>query len=320
MQKYIMTAALVLSVLILATGCGNGLHNQNIDISDPESSGLVATANDLAAFFNTSSSDTATLVADINLETDMLLLTKERSKIVINGNGHTIYGDAECVIRMDAGCTLILNDVTISGGTDAIGMLGSGNIGGKNANIHAVATGINAIGSVCIERNSKIEVNTTVGYGIYAAGLELDEYAELTVKNESLSEEINGPNAITALSAPIIMGENSRLTASSNEYNVIKCKNSFIMHDSSYLSVINTGEYHGAEIGTLEISGAVTIQAYGGEKGVGIFLVDLYDEIYVLGECSPAPRHENGRGSLNFVDQLPEPTVEPSPTDIENGE
>ena len=86
------------------------------------------------------------------------------------------------------------------------------------------------------------------------------------------------------------------------------------MRDGSTLNVTNTSEYHGAEIQSLRVEGKVTINAVGGGNGVGLFIAELREDIYVMGSCDPEPRYENGRGRVNFVDVVPDPTPTPEAT------
>ena len=40
----------------------------------------------------------------------------------------------------------------------------------------------------------------------------------------------------------------------------------------------------------------------------------------VMGSCDPEPRYENGRGRVNFVDVVPDPTPTPEATGNDMGE
>ena len=61
----------------------------------------------------------------------MLKLTAQRGSITIDGNGYTLSGTGDCIIRLDEGCKLTLNDITVHSGSTAIGCLGSAEIGGE---------------------------------------------------------------------------------------------------------------------------------------------------------------------------------------------
>lgn len=74
------------------------------------------------------------------------------------------------------------------------------------------------------------------------------------------------------------------------------------MLNGASLKVENSGQYHGAEIGALSVSGMVTIEATGGENSSGLFLFEQLDSITVLGHCTPAPRFESGKGSITFIE------------------
>ena len=53
----------------------------------------------------------------------MLKLTAQRGSITIDGNGYTLSGTGDCIIRLDEGCKLTLNDITLHSGSTAIGCL-----------------------------------------------------------------------------------------------------------------------------------------------------------------------------------------------------
>mgnify|MGYP000828576293 FL=1 len=98
------------------------------------------------------------------------------------------------------------------------------------------------------------------------------------------------------------MLKGSKLTACSGQYNAVKCSNTLVLNDGAVFEVSNTGEYHGAELEALEVHGTVTIKASGGEKGAGLFLFELNDEIMVMGFCTPDYRIESGHGNIEFID------------------
>jgi hypothetical protein len=77
------------------------------------------------------------------------------------------------------------------------------------------------------------------------------------------------------------------------------------MLDGAAITVVNSGEFNGAEVGELEIEGDVTVNMTGGTKGVGLFVVDLYDDFSVYGACKPEMRFENGKGSVAFLGDRP---------------
>ena len=139
MKKTIITAILAAMTLLLI-GCS--ASNERIDLTDPLSGSSILSAADLEAFFKYGENDTAVLAASFSMEDTMLKLTAQRGSITIDGNGYTLSGTGDCIIRLDEGCKLTLNDITVHSGSTAIGCLGSAEIGGENANIIGVSDGI----------------------------------------------------------------------------------------------------------------------------------------------------------------------------------
>ena len=112
-----------------------------IDLSDPSAEGIVTAAQLLRALEE--GAQELTLSASIDLGADMLRLDRPGSRLAIAGNGFTISGNGDCLIRLANGCSLTLEDVSLNAGSNAIGCLGDASISG-NADIRAVAHAINA--------------------------------------------------------------------------------------------------------------------------------------------------------------------------------
>ena len=290
---YKLIVLLALCAMLLA-GCAGEEEEARVELADPIGGSSIVTGADLLAFLERGESNTATLSGDISLEQEMLRITKERDGLVINGNGFTLSGAGDCVIRLEEGCSVTLNDVVIHSGADAIGCLGDASIGGSGLSIVGLGNGIRAAGTVPILPNSDIQATATNGTGLIAANLILEAGASVTGQ---------GPLGGADIAGSILLKEGASLGAFTQEnYNALKCDATLTMLDGASLKVENSGQYHGAEIGALSVSGMVTIEATGGENSSGLFLFEQLDSITVLGHCTPAPRFESGKGSITFIE------------------
>lgn len=315
-QTKAMLAALALAALLVS--CGGEPDHTKVELADSIGGSSIVTAADLISFLENGESDTANLSADINLEGEMLRITKARDGLTIEGNGFTLSGTGDCVVRLDAGCTVKLNNITIHSGSDAIGCLGNAFIGGQGARLIGVGNGIRAVGEVTILAGSTIECEANVGMGMTASGLSLQKGAALSAQGPLGGVNVNGE---------IFIQTSGRLAAYTDEnYNALKCSGALTMEDGSTLIAENRGDFHGAEITALEINGAVTIEAKGGKNSSGLFLFEQLNDITVIGSCEPKPRFESGKGSITFVDsaaQLPTAIAsppEPTPTPLGEGQ
>ncbi len=299
---------IILCLLFAVAGCSGGATDgeEHVDLSDPLNGESIVTAADLIAFIQNGKSNTATLAASINVADEFLDITPERGPLTIIGNGNTITGNGDCVIRLGDGCELTLEDVTIVGGSGAIGCLGSATLGGQ-ANVNAVSHAIDCKESLTFASDSRFYIKSNMGSAIHAQALILEEDARVLTTG--------GASAVDVFQDDVTLMENTTLEAvTQTNYNAMKCAGSLVMRDGSKLIVSNSGDYHGAEVNELEIEGLVTIEATGGSKGVGLFLFDLEQTYYLLGFCEPAARNEVGNGALNFVSDASQiPTPEPTP-------
>ena len=308
--KRIKALLAALSLAALLWGCGGEPEQTKVELADPIGGSSIVTAADLVAFLEKGESNTAQLSADISLEGEMLRITKARDGLVIDGNGFTLSGAGDCVLRLDEGCSVTLNDITIHSGSDAIGCLGSASIGGTGARLIGVGNGIRAEGEVTILAGSSIECEANVGMGFTSSGLALQTGAGLLA---------SGPMGGVNVSGEISVESGGRLAAYTDEnYNALKCGGTLTLEDGSTLIAENRGEYHGAEITALAVNGAVTIEAKGGKTFSGLFLFEQLQNIAVIGSCEPKARFESGKGSILFVESAAElPTdaeLNPQPT------
>ncbi len=308
--KRIKVLLAALSLAALLWGCGGEPEQTKVELADPIGGSSIVTAADLMAFLEKGEADTAQLSADISLEGEMLRITKARDGLIIDGNGFTLSGAGDCVLRLDAGCSVTLNNITIHSGSDAIGCLGNASIGGTGARLIGVGNGIRAEGEVVIAAGSSIECNANVGMGFTSSGLVLQEGAGLSAA---------GPMGGVNVSGEISVGRGARLAAYTDQnYNALKCGGTLALEDGAALIVENSGEFHGAEITSLAVNGAVTIEAKGGKNSSGLFLFEQLQNIAVIGSCEPKARFESGKGSITFVQNAADlPTdaeLNPQPT------
>lgn len=302
-MKRISIIAVAALTLALA-GCGGS--NERIDLSNPLEGSSIVSASDLEAFFLYGKNDTAVLAASFSMEDTMLKLTAERGPVTIVGNGNTLSGTADCIIRLDDGCSLTLNDITLHSGSTAIGCLGSAVIGGENVSIIGVSDGILCASKLTVAENSSIACTGSNGIGIDAEEISVGAGASI-----SGTGVLGGVNSST----DITVEEGASLSAYTAEnYNALKCDGLLSLEDGSALTVENTGKYHGAEIYEFSITGAVTINAVGGSEATGLFITEQHRNMYAIGSCKPGARIENGKGKITFVDdssQIPAEIPQP---------
>lgn len=306
----ILALALTVSLALASCAGTEGKDGDQIDLSDPLGGSSIMTADDLLEFIARGEGNTAVLANNIDLESVMLRLSNERGNLTIEGNGFTITGIGDCVIRLEAGMLLTLNNVTIVGGSDGIGALGDCTIAGKGSKVKGVASAVNCIGFLTIGENSDLAFEAQEGSGATARGITLDPGAVLSASG--------GMGGVASSDGDITLMSSSELYAYTVEnYNALQCARTLSLKDGSKLTVTNSGFYHGAETDSFSVEGAVTIEAKGGSKGTGLFIYSLNEDVRILGSCSPEARFENGNGSIAFVKDeadLVTPTPEPTQT------
>ncbi len=290
---------IILSALALCACAPEQVQEEHLQLNEPLAGDSIYTAEELLFFIEKGESDKATLAASISLDSEMIKLTTQRGALVIDGNGYTLSGTGDCVVRLEDGCSLTLENIEVIGGYDAIGCLGDARIAAKDTKISSVTHCINAAGMVVITKNSDMALSSNVGSGLNATGLILEADARL--------EATGDMSAVIIKEGNIELQENSLLKAvTKNDYNALKCDNTVFLKNGAELDVNNMGNYHGAEIGYISTEGVVTINAHGGSQGVGLFLFSLENEIYALGECSPDLRFEVGKGKIEFLQSAAE--------------
>ncbi len=302
-KKRKMLCIILLAFLAAATltACaeGDGGGDGHIDLSDPLGGSAIMTAEELKAFAENGEGNTAVLANNIDLESEMLVLNAQRGDFTIEGNGFTVTGIGDCVIRLDKGLRLTLNNVTIVGGSDGIGALGDCTVSGSNSTIKGVASAVNCIGFLTIGDSSSLVFEAQEGNGAVARAVTIGKGATLSASG--------GLSGVISLDGDITLMPSSELLAKTKvNYNALQCARTLAMTDGSVLAVQNDGLYHGAETDSLSIEGAATINAAGGSKGTGLFIYTLDEELRVLGTCSPEARFENGSGGITFVESKEE--------------
>lgn len=306
-----MIAAAAAFALALCACASDAPGRDGIDLLDPEDGEGIVTAAQLVNAIS-EGAETVSLASSIDLEEQFLKVDAPGGSLTINGNGFGISGNGDCVIRLGEGCTLTLNDVTLTGGSTAIGCLGSATVGGT-ATVNAVAHAINAENMLNIAAGSRFFIKSNVGCGIYAEGLELRDGARVYAQGDLGGVDITKDD-ITLFSGAVLDSNTD------DNYYALKCAGTLVMYDGSTVKVTNKGEYHGAEISDIYIEGTVTVEAAGGPKGVGLFLFELNSDYCVIGSCEPEIRFETGDGSIAFYASeadfpSPEPSASPDETE-----
>lgn len=267
---------------------------QNVEIiHDVNAVYEVTSKEELVAFFETEKMRSAKLLCDIAIGDTMLILPASRGAVMIDGGGFTLSGTGSCVLRVDENAEVILKDLTVIGSADALGALDQAVIGGENLVLQGGRHAISGVGRLYIAKDSTLTAIAESGCGISAAQLEIAAGCDITA-----SGALAG---VLSSHGSIVIAEQTQVYSESNGYHALKCTGQLLMKNGSLLEVQNIGEYNGAELGSMVVEGAVTIRAQGGEKGRGIFLSELYDDVSVSGFCDPAVRNETGDGKLLFA-------------------
>lgn len=303
--KRLLFILLAVACLVFSSACGEEPPQEHVDLSDPVGGDGIYTTAELLNFIERGESNTATLGAAIDLGSEILRITKERGPITIVGNGFSITGNADCLIRLEDGASLRLEEISLNAGRNGLGCLGDATLGG-NAEISSVAHCIVCVGDLSVLENSAFQLASNVGSGIKAKGL------ELLPGSEVIAEGALG--GISIAQDDLILCEGASLSAITEEnYNALKCEGTLVLREGALLRVTNNGEYHGAEIHDLSVEGVASVEATGGSKGVGIFLFEQEEDVYLVGSCTPELRFEVGNGNVTFVesaDDMPNPELE----------
>ncbi len=252
----------------------------------------VSSASEMEAFF-LSGGRSVRLGADIDMGDTMLKLAASRGPVEIIGNGHSISASAPCVIRLEDGCAITLAGVTVLAGQTGIGLLGSGTLTATDTKISANINAIQAAGSLTLDTAAgMLTLNAQEGSGISALGI--------SCKQNSTLEITAAVAAISTGRGDLTLHPGAKVSCSAAGDNVVKTGGTLVLMEDSVLETTNTGEHNGARIGALSADQSATLHVKGGVNGVGLFVVELYDDVTLKGASVPELKIETGKGKLTF--------------------
>ena len=277
---------------LLLTGCSASAPQKHIDEDalDLGAGETISSAQELLAFFEHGGT-VGRLSSDIDLGEEMLKLSAQRGGVEIDGDGHTLSSNAACVVRLEDGAELALYDITVSAAQSGIGFLGDGMLLGE-FQIMAQANALHGEGAITIGSGSDISLTAQTGSGVLCVGFTLEEDSKVAVEA-----------AIFGLSAgkgDIWLQKNSGLECAAQGDNVVKNDGMLRMEQGASFQSTNTGDHNAAKVGMLEIDPAATVALKGGDSGVGLFVVEQFDDITIHGSCTPEVRVEVGKGQVAF--------------------
>ncbi len=284
--------ALCLFLGLLFSSCAAPSATADEALQSAEESELTS-ARELFDFFESGGSSVR-LGADIDIEDAMLKLTSSRTPVEIIGNGHTISGSAPCVIRLEDGCSITLNGVTIVGQQTGIGLLGNGTVAAVDADVSAQVNAIQAAGTLTVASASSLTLSGGEG-GIVALGVCLQQDSVLSVTASSA--------AISTGRGDLMLYPRVRVSCEASGSNAVETGGTLILMEESVLTANNTGEHNGVRAGYLQASKGATLNAKGGINGAGLFVVELYEDITLKGASTPDVKIEAGKGKLTFEAQ-----------------
>lgn len=285
-------AIVVLLVLIISFTYFSGCAKTDPSVKEEEPYREVATAEELLHAVEDGNTRIR-FTASIDLAKDMLKQQADMQSLSIDGNGHTLSGTGACVIRLEKGCVLDLQNITIVSEQDGIGILEDATVGGSNCIINAKMNALHAVGTIQIASDSELELNAEQGASIDCSSLKVLSHAKVQCVAQKQSIVTDRGN--------LYVFANAQLTCEANGYNVIKVGGTLSLKEGARVDITNTGDYNGGEIGTLETVGIATIVARGGDKGVGLFIAELPHDVEVKGSCKPQALYEAGDGELTFI-------------------
>ena len=142
-RVFLFLAALTLCVLC-ACSKGEKAEEPHLDVSDPEKG--VRTAAEL--IYAVERSSDISLASNIDLGENMLKVNRTNSHVRIRGNGFSITSSSDCVVRLEDGCSVELEDLELKAGACGIGCLGDAKVSGKELKISALTDGIRCAGEL----------------------------------------------------------------------------------------------------------------------------------------------------------------------------
>ncbi|MDL2235857.1 hypothetical protein LJC07_06910 [Christensenellaceae bacterium OttesenSCG-928-L17] len=297
MKRLSILCVVLLLLPVLCAGCGAGQEN-----GEPDTPQIleIQSAAELAAWFESGPTE-ARITNNIDMGGDMLTLRAGRGVLQLYGGGHTLSGNAPSLIRLEDGAGLYLEEITLEAKQIAVGLLGSGQLGGKSAAIHAALNAIHAAGALTIANGSTLSVSSEEGAGIFSVGLTVQKQAALTVSGSSCAIHTN--------EGDLVLESGATIACEAGGDHAVRTDDILQMDTGAVLTAINTNEYAAVRANSLAIAPGARMEATGGENGVGLFVVEQHEDIDVLGFSVPDASCENGRGSITFhADALPETT------------
>lgn len=221
----------------------------------------INTARELEDFFE-SGSAFAQLAADIDMGDIMLKITAARGEVELIGGGYIVSGNAPCVIRLDDGCAIKLTDINIKAGQTGLGLLGGGSITGAGCAITAQGNAVQAAGAVTVTAGSALTLQAEEGSGLLCAGLELGQSGSLTVEAAAY--------AVSTGRGDFVLQAGAQTVCMAYGDNAVKTDGTLILRGNAVLRVSNTGDHNAAKAGMLQAAPDATLEAEGGENGVGL--------------------------------------------------
>ena len=279
---------------LLLSGCSKQEPHIDAHASLEFAPKKIANAYELENFFNSSLSK-AELTADIDLKDRMLKVSSSRSEFELNGNGHTLYGSAPCLIRLEEDCTLALFDIKLEAMEIGLGLLGDGSLRCAGVVIKGKTHAVQAAGTVKVLENSDLELDSSMGSGLTASGLEVMQNVRLSSK-AALSALNLGRHGLT-------LNKNSEVSCAAQGYNALKTDGTLDMSEGALLKAENTGEHNAAKIDALKAEANARIEVKGGKNGAGLFIMEQHEDIELKGYCIPELRVETGRGTVVFEEK-----------------
>lgn len=290
MMKRLSVVILALLLLCFAGACDNAPDTPQEGL-EASLGTLISTPEEFVHFLE-GTQEVATLTGNITLGDEMLRLESGRSAVTVNGDGHMVTGTNACVLRMENGTSVTLNNTTIIGTLGGVGIMGDAAISGTNCSIRSDSNGIEATGKLTVGENSSLTVESKNGSAIVSAGVEIANNASVTAAGQQAG--------INAGRGDLHLMEHASVDCKGADYNALKTDGDLILDAMSTLSVMNTDTHNGAKVGALVADETATIQASGGEYGIGLFIVEQNEDVTLKGFCKPDVRYEMGSGRIHF--------------------
>ncbi|MDR1620737.1 MAG: hypothetical protein LBS18_08775 [Clostridiales bacterium] len=279
---------LLFVLLVTAAGCAAGRLE---DPREDESRAQITSAGALAAFFE-NGGGFAVLASDIDMGDVMIKITAQNSGAVIDGGGHTLFGGAPCVLRLDDNTRITLQNIDIQAEKIAVGMLGSGEITADGCRLTAVEDAIHAAKTVTLAAGSELYITSSEGSGIVGLGFEAMRQSYVAIEARMA--------AISTKRGDITLQADAVAVCKAAGDNTIKTEAVLRLWEKSRLTAGNTSAHNAAKAGALAATPSSTLELTGGADGVGLFIVEQTVDVALKGFCTPEVRIEAGAGTITF--------------------